>query len=107
MRAWIEACLALFVPTFSPVTLQHSNFHILPHEYKTTDTDETEFRVAKSARDGDVSEPGTIPDGFYLCADAQNVQLEFQRAVIEGVRKVEACLCTVPLGFKRDVHKIL
>lgn len=44
--------------------------------------------MAKSARDGEVSEPGTIPDGFYLCADAQNVQLEFQRAVIEGVRKV-------------------
>jgi predicted deacylase len=37
--------------------------HIDLHE--TTDTDETEFRPAKSARDGEGFEPGTIPDGFY------------------------------------------
>jgi len=60
--------------------------HIDLHE--TTDTDETEFRVAKSARDGESSEPGTIPDGFYLCGDEKNPQLEFQRAVNDGVRKV-------------------
>lgn len=60
--------------------------HVDLHE--TTDTDETEFRVAKAARDGESSEPGTIPDGFYLCGDAQNPQLEFQRAVIKGVRQV-------------------
>ena len=60
--------------------------HIDLHE--TTDTDELEFRVAKAARDGDTSEPGTIPDGYYLCGDAMNAQLEFQRAIIAGVREV-------------------
>ena len=42
--------------------------HVDLHE--TTDTDETEFRKSKAARDGLASEPGTIPDGFYLCGDA-------------------------------------
>jgi hypothetical protein len=56
--------------------------------HETTDTDETEFRVAKAARDGEESEPGTIPDGFYLCGDEKNPQIAFQRAVIAGVRKV-------------------
>ena len=60
--------------------------HVDLHE--TTDTDETEFRLAKAARDGLVSEPGTIPDGFYLCGDEKNPQIDFQRAVIEGVRQV-------------------
>ena len=39
--------------------------HIDLHE--TTDTDESEFRPALAARDGKPFEPGTIPDGFYLC----------------------------------------
>ena len=60
--------------------------HVDLHE--TTDTDESEFRVAKSARDGETSEPGTIPDGFYLCGDEKNPHLDFQKAVIEGVRAV-------------------
>merc|ERR1712176_44014 len=37
--------------------------HIDLHE--TTDTDETEFRPAKAARDGIEYKPGVIPDGFY------------------------------------------
>src|SRR5690606_5391487 len=60
--------------------------HIDLHE--TTDSDETEFRPALAARDGKPFEPGTIPDGFYLVADAENPQLEFQRAIIEAVSKV-------------------
>ena len=60
--------------------------HVDLHE--TTDTDETEFRVAKAARDGETSEPGTIPDGFYLCGDERNPRLDFQKAVIAGVRAV-------------------
>ena len=43
---------------------------------------------AKAARDGEDSEPGTIPDGFYLCGDEQNPQLDFQRAVNAGVAEV-------------------
>jgi len=53
--------------------------HIDLHE--TTDSDETEFRPAKAARDGEVFVPGEIPDGFYLCGDEQNPQLDFQSAV--------------------------
>ncbi len=60
--------------------------HIDLHE--TTDTDESEFRPALAARDGKPFEPGTIPDGFYLCADSENPQPEFQQAVIDAVAKV-------------------
>lgn len=62
------------------------SMHIDLHE--TTDTDESEFRPALSARDGTPYEPGTIPDGFYLCADSANPQPEFQQAVIGAVAKV-------------------
>lgn len=60
--------------------------HIDLHE--TTDSDETEFRPALAARDGKEFVPGTIPDGFYLCGDAQNPQLDFQNAVNAAVAKV-------------------
>jgi len=60
--------------------------HIDLHE--TTDTDETEFRPALSARDGTAFEPGTIPQGFYLVADSANPQLALQRAIISAVREV-------------------
>ena len=60
--------------------------HLDLHE--TTDTDESEFRPAKSARNGEEFEPDTIPDGFYLVGDAPNPQPEFQRAIIEEVAKV-------------------
>ncbi|MFK7999078.1 MAG: M14 family metallocarboxypeptidase [Polyangiales bacterium] len=60
--------------------------HIDLHE--TTDTDETEFRPALAARDGQPYEEGTIPDGFYTVGDADNPQPEFQAAVIAGVEKV-------------------
>eukprot|EP00951_Prasinocladus_malaysianus_P018987 scaffold153224_cov48-Prasinocladus_malaysianus.AAC.1 len=60
--------------------------HIDLHE--TTDTDETEFRPAKAARDGEESKPGIIPDGFYLVSDSTNPQTEWHSAMINGVRKV-------------------
>jgi hypothetical protein len=60
--------------------------HIDLHE--TTDTDETEFRPALAARDGKPSEPGEIPDGFYVVGDTENPQLAFQRAIIEAVAEV-------------------
>ena len=60
--------------------------HIDLHE--TTDSDESEFRPALSARDGKDFEPEGIPDGFYLCADARNPQPEFQQAIIAAVAKV-------------------
>jgi hypothetical protein len=60
--------------------------HIDLHE--TTDSDESEFRPALAARDGKISEPGEIPDGFYLCGDAEDPQPAFQQAVIAAVAKV-------------------
>ena len=60
--------------------------HVDLHE--TTDTDESEFRPALAARDGIDHVPGEIPDGFYLVDDSENLQPEFQQAVIEAVAKV-------------------
>ena len=60
--------------------------HIDLHE--TTDSDETEFRPALSARDGKEFEPGEIPDGFYVVADTADRQLAFQEAIIAAVERV-------------------
>ncbi|MXO64293.1 M14 family metallopeptidase [Altericroceibacterium endophyticum] len=60
--------------------------HIDLHE--TTDSDESEFRPALSARDGTEYEPDIIPDGFYLVDDSENPQPEFQQAIIAAVEKV-------------------
>ena len=60
--------------------------HIDLHE--TTDTDESEYRPAVAARDGQPFEPCTIPDGFYLVDDTANPQPEFQQAIIAAVQQV-------------------
>lgn len=60
--------------------------HIDLHE--TTDTDNTEFRPALTARDGVEQAIWDIPDGFYLVADTNNPKHDFQRAIIESVKKV-------------------
>lgn len=60
--------------------------HIDLHE--TTDTDESEFRPALAARDGQPFEPGSIPDGFYLVGDSGNPRPEFQQAVVAAVERV-------------------
>jgi hypothetical protein len=60
--------------------------HIDLHE--TTDSDESEFRPALAARDGKTYEPGTIPDGFYLCADSARPEPAFQQAINAAVAKL-------------------
>nr|WP_315205427.1 M14 family metallocarboxypeptidase [uncultured Albidiferax sp.] len=60
--------------------------HIDLHE--TTDTDESEYRPAVAARDGQPFTPGTIPDGFYLVDDSANPQPAFQQAIIQAVERV-------------------
>ncbi len=60
--------------------------HIDLHE--TTDTDESEYRPAVAARDGQRFTPCTIPDGFYVVDDAQNPQPAFQQAIIQAVQRV-------------------
>lgn len=65
---------------------EHALLHIDLHE--TTDSDETEFRPALAARDGEDYEPGEIPDGFYLVDDSEHPQPAFQQAIIDAVAKV-------------------
>jgi hypothetical protein len=60
--------------------------HIDLHE--TTDSDESEFRPALAARDGEAFVAGIIPDGFYLVDDSAKSQPAFQDAVIAAVAKV-------------------
>jgi hypothetical protein len=60
--------------------------HIDLHE--TTDTDESEFRPAVAARNGEAFIPCAIPDGFYLVDDTANPQPEFQNAIIKAVEQV-------------------
>lgn len=62
------------------------DIHIDLHE--TTDTDNTEFRPALSARDNVYHAFWEIPDGFYLVGDTNNPCDDFQTHVIEAVSKV-------------------
>ena len=70
--------------------------HIDLHE--TTDTDESEYRPAVAARDGEPFEPCTIPDGFYAVDDSQNPQPEFQQAIIQAVQRVTHIAPADPQG---------
>jgi hypothetical protein len=72
--------------TLSPNTPPQWICHLDLHE--TTDTDETEFRPAKAARDGVDTKPGTIPDGFYLVSDQTHPQTGWYKAMIDAVRSV-------------------
>lgn len=66
----------------APQVLLHVDLH------ETTDSDNSEFRPAKAARDGVVNTNWNIPDGFYLVGDTENPQPEFQQAIIQAVAKV-------------------
>ncbi|WP_028109179.1 M14 family metallopeptidase [Ferrimonas futtsuensis] len=76
------AALMALVSTIGSAPLVHFDLH------ETTDSDEEEFRPALAARDGKSFEPGIIPDGFYLVGDSDQPQPEFQKAMIEAVRRV-------------------
>lgn len=60
--------------------------HIDLHE--TTDTDNSEFRPAKAARDGETATMWDIPDGFYLVGHTEKPAPAFQQAIIASVRQV-------------------
>ncbi|MDA8622159.1 M14 family metallocarboxypeptidase [Psychrosphaera sp.] len=70
--------------------LKHNEIKPLCHIdlHETTDTDNSEFRPALASRDAIEQKNWNIPDGFYLVADSQNPQVEFQLAIIESVKKV-------------------
>ena len=75
------AVLALLATLSEPV-LVHVDLH------ETTDSDNSEFRPAKAARDGTINTNWNIPDGFYLVGDVDNPQPDFQRAIITAVAQV-------------------
>ncbi|MDR7333562.1 M14 family metallocarboxypeptidase [Roseateles asaccharophilus] len=75
------ALVALLAPLRGR-TLMHIDLH------ETTDSDESEFRPALAARDGEAFVPDVVPDGFYLVDDAERPQPAFQRAVIDAVAQV-------------------
>ena len=56
--------------------------------HETTDTDNSQFRPALAARDGDDQDNWDIPDGFYTVGDTARPEVDFQRAVIESVETV-------------------
>ena len=60
--------------------------HVDLHE--TTDTDETEFRPAKAARDGEYIAPDVIPDGFYTVGNSEDPKPDFQKDIIDAVSLV-------------------
>jgi hypothetical protein len=60
--------------------------HIDLHE--TTDTDNSEFRPARSARDGIPQSVWNIPDGFYLVGRTDRPVPAFQEAIREAVAQV-------------------
>jgi hypothetical protein len=60
--------------------------HIDLHE--TTDTDNSTFRPALSARDAIDQKAWDIPDGFYLVGNSAKPEAAFQKAMIDAVEKV-------------------
>lgn len=77
-----SAQLMAFINKLDTPIFAHFDLH------ETTDTDNSEFRPALSARDAIVQKTWNIPDGFYLVGDSDNPQHDFQKAMIAGVEKV-------------------
>jgi len=75
------AALAAFVRAQSVDFLAHIDLH------ETTDTDNTVFRLALSARDAVEHGNRHIADGFYLVGDIERPMREFHAAIIESVEQ--------------------
>ncbi|HMN70201.1 MAG TPA: peptidase, partial [Bdellovibrionales bacterium] len=52
------------------------------------DTDNTVFRPAQAARDGVEEDLSPVPDGFYVVGDTESPRPEFQKAIVDSVRRV-------------------
>ncbi|NMP31179.1 M14 family metallocarboxypeptidase [Thalassotalea sp. M1531] len=77
-----SAAVMTHVAQLAKVIFAHIDLH------ETTDTDNSEFRLALAAREGIVQTNWNIPDGFYLVGDTENPQAEFQKAMIDAVSTV-------------------
>ncbi|MCW8832749.1 MAG: M14 family metallocarboxypeptidase [Colwellia sp.] len=77
-----SAALMAFISSLEVEIFVHVDLH------ETTDTDNSVFRPALSARDAIEQKAWDIPDGFYLVGNTLNPQAEFQLAIINEVAKV-------------------
>ena len=70
--------------------LQDTGIQFLAHFdlHETTDSDNTEFRPALSARDAITQDNWDIPDGFYAVGDSAKPAFDFQTAIIKSVEQV-------------------
>lgn len=79
-----EEC-SYFLDAISPfVNTIYAHFDL----HETTDTDNTVFRPELEKNCQKIS---PIPDGFYTVGDVENPCPEFQKAVIDSVRKIAHC----------------
>mgnify|MGYP000300719211 CR=1 FL=1 len=77
-----SAALMSYIESLNLDLLAHFDLH------ETTDSDNSEFRPALAARDAEVHDNWNIPDGFYLVGNTLNPQADFQKAIIENVKKI-------------------
>lgn len=77
-----SAAVVSFLQQLSLPVLAHIDLH------ETTDSDNSEFRPAKAARDGEINTNWDIPDGFYLVGDSAKPAADFQQAINLAVSKV-------------------
>ncbi len=77
-----SAALMAFIQSLAVDIFVHVDLH------ETTDTDNSVFRPALSARDAIEQKVWNIPDGFYLVGNTLNPQADFQLAIIKAVEKV-------------------
>lgn len=77
-----SAAIMAFVKSLNVDLVAHIDLH------ETTDSDNSEFRPALAAREGITNTNWNIPDGFYLVADTNKPEPEFQKVIIEDVAKV-------------------
>ena len=76
------AALMRFIRSLGAVPLMHIDLH------ETTDTDATEFRPAKAARDGLPLAAFGVQDGFYLVGHTERPVPGFQHAIIAAVEQI-------------------
>lgn len=77
-----SAAIISFIKSLDVEIAMHIDLH------ETTDTDNSEFRPALSARDAEQHTNWNIPDGFYLVGDSTKPSPEFQQAINQAVAKV-------------------
>ena len=71
-----------FIQPYLSKIVAHFDLH------ETTDTDNSIFIPAAAARDGGKYHSVEVPDGFYVVANSEKPELEFQTAIVDTVAKI-------------------